>query len=420
MASITYENKVALNVDPTIPDKNKCTAGDMNEIKSVVNGKQDELVSGTNIKTINDVSLLGSGNITISGGSTPTISYSTSSETDVGTTQSLALDLDTLNVGRYIFYNKVSKDWFYFKYTKPGASTKTNSSFKVTNGTEYLIGASSVNYRAIEIEMYNKTSDLGNMSLAANEALCKVTLKSAKPGYTSRQTYPANSQEISYYFYLSSAIGDLTVGAAFDSTDSYLIDNKLTSKQDTLVSGTNIKTINNNSLLGSGNISLEATPEISIGTTTPSGDEVLWINPEDTPSGSLNPITNEYSEATDKGYSCDYLNGKILWTNSSPNSVFAPQDITLNSSNYNYLEIYFKSFTDQNIIKSIKVEKGQNALLDCSFFFQNSTYIGTRIVEYTNDTTLYANSGRRIIQNAQIVNSEDNGWIIPTKIIGYK
>jgi hypothetical protein len=40
----------------------KATAGD------VVVGKQDTLVSGTNIKTINGTSVLGSGNISISGG----------------------------------------------------------------------------------------------------------------------------------------------------------------------------------------------------------------------------------------------------------------------------------------------------------------------------------------------------------------
>lgn len=34
-----------------------------------IKGKQDNLVSGTNIKTINSQSLLGSGNIVISGGS---------------------------------------------------------------------------------------------------------------------------------------------------------------------------------------------------------------------------------------------------------------------------------------------------------------------------------------------------------------
>ena len=36
--------------------------------RSGLSGKQDTLVSGTNIKTINNTSLLGSGNIDISGG----------------------------------------------------------------------------------------------------------------------------------------------------------------------------------------------------------------------------------------------------------------------------------------------------------------------------------------------------------------
>ena len=38
------------------------------KIKTLINGKQDTLVSGTNIKTVNNESLLGSGNITIQGG----------------------------------------------------------------------------------------------------------------------------------------------------------------------------------------------------------------------------------------------------------------------------------------------------------------------------------------------------------------
>lgn len=37
-------------------------------VQNVVNGKQDTLISGTNIKTINNESLLGSGNISITGG----------------------------------------------------------------------------------------------------------------------------------------------------------------------------------------------------------------------------------------------------------------------------------------------------------------------------------------------------------------
>ena len=48
------------------------TDGVTGAIQTQINGKQDELVSGTNIKTINNISLLGSGDITISGGGTYT------------------------------------------------------------------------------------------------------------------------------------------------------------------------------------------------------------------------------------------------------------------------------------------------------------------------------------------------------------
>lgn len=47
---------------------------------SILNTKQDTLVSGTNIKTINNQSILGSGNITIQGGGSevsPIVSGST-------------------------------------------------------------------------------------------------------------------------------------------------------------------------------------------------------------------------------------------------------------------------------------------------------------------------------------------------------
>lgn len=40
----------------------------VNKVNELVDDKQDTLVSGTNIKTINNQSLLGSGNIDIQGG----------------------------------------------------------------------------------------------------------------------------------------------------------------------------------------------------------------------------------------------------------------------------------------------------------------------------------------------------------------
>ena len=49
-----------------------------NYIASQLLGKQDTLVSGTNIKTVNNQSLLGSGNVTFT---PPTFTYDSSTET---------------------------------------------------------------------------------------------------------------------------------------------------------------------------------------------------------------------------------------------------------------------------------------------------------------------------------------------------
>lgn len=55
--------------------------------------------------------------------------------------------------------------------------------------------------------------------------------------------------------------------------------------------------------------------EISVQTTEPTGDEddsvKLWINPNEAPSGNLNPISNTYGVAQDKGYSQEYVNNKL-------------------------------------------------------------------------------------------------------------
>ena len=48
MAKITYENKVALNVNSDIADVNKCNATDLNEIKNVVNTNDDNTTNNSN------------------------------------------------------------------------------------------------------------------------------------------------------------------------------------------------------------------------------------------------------------------------------------------------------------------------------------------------------------------------------------
>jgi hypothetical protein len=66
MAKINFENKEDVKLS-SLPRKNKVIATDINEIKQSVNDlydeKQDTLVSGTNIKTLNGESVLGSSNL---------------------------------------------------------------------------------------------------------------------------------------------------------------------------------------------------------------------------------------------------------------------------------------------------------------------------------------------------------------------
>lgn len=62
MGQITYENKVKINDNPSIPDINKVTDDDMNEIKSVVNENYQELTNlisnGTGYVKYNDGTLI--------------------------------------------------------------------------------------------------------------------------------------------------------------------------------------------------------------------------------------------------------------------------------------------------------------------------------------------------------------------------
>jgi hypothetical protein len=56
---ITYEDKVALNENAEIADINKVTAGDMNQIKQVVNGQKQEIdTNSLNIGTLSSLNTI--------------------------------------------------------------------------------------------------------------------------------------------------------------------------------------------------------------------------------------------------------------------------------------------------------------------------------------------------------------------------
>ena len=173
--------------------------------------KQDVLVSGTNIKSINNESLVGAGNINIGG-----------ALIDLGTlsTQGGALEMDVSTQISNILIPSTQN--FVFTFTRAD-ETGRNIYRYVSSSVAY----SSTLYPIIQIFFNESYIDDGKIWI--------VTI-------TTGRILPYS------YSLLSSPVCNST---------GQDIDELLATKQDILVSGENIKTVNNQSLLGSGNIDIQ-------------------------------------------------------------------------------------------------------------------------------------------------------------------
>jgi hypothetical protein len=179
------------NVDNT-SDANKPVSS---ATQTALDAKQATLVSGTNIKTVNGTSVLGSGNIAISsavawGGVTGTLS----NQTDLQTALDGKVDENTAITG----------------------ATKT----KVTYDQKGLVTAG---------------ADATTADIASS----------------TDKRYVTDAQLV--------VVGNTSGTNTGDNATNSQYSGLAASKQDTLVSGTNIKTINSTSLLGSGNVAVEPT-----------------------------------------------------------------------------------------------------------------------------------------------------------------
>lgn len=65
MSKITYTDKVTLNENPNVADVNKVKADDLNEIKNVVNGNDDNVGNLSQLNTTDKSSIVGAINETI-------------------------------------------------------------------------------------------------------------------------------------------------------------------------------------------------------------------------------------------------------------------------------------------------------------------------------------------------------------------
>lgn len=107
--------------------------------------------------------------------------------------------------------------------------------------------------------------------------------------------------------------------------------------------------------------------------------------------------------------------GTVLWENNNTTSQFAPQDVTLNSSNYDYYEVFYQlSLLDTRRVSTGKVPKGSGTQL---IYITNTGSISlymSRSVTYVSDSKLH-------FENCYDNNNSGAGnqRCIPIEIIGY-
>lgn len=186
-----------------------------------LSSKQNTLVSGTNIKTINGETILGSGNLVIQSG--------TSNWDDIQGKPQFAGVATSGNYNDLI--NKPAIPDVSGLATKEEiADMETKSNAAATYATKQEI-PSLEGYltETVASETYATKQELGNK-------LDTATYNSEKAGFETKEN----------------------AAATYQVKGNYATKQEIAGKQDTLVSGTNIKTINGNSVLGAGDITIQA------------------------------------------------------------------------------------------------------------------------------------------------------------------
>lgn len=201
-----------------------------------VNAKQDTLVSGTNIKTVNGETILGSGNIVIEGGGS-----------GIATWDYAQIQSDQEYRTNFLSNVKVSDDLINLG----GSNNPEHASILTIDGNVYTV-------------MYNVGGNPKVASINIQESVATITNIDAIP-------------------------------------KDYATTEQLNAKQDTLVSGTNIKTINGESILGNGDITIEGGTSSSY--TAGEGIDISEENVISVDSSALNiPTPQTGEEGTTNNY----------------------------------------------------------------------------------------------------------------------
>ena len=212
-----------------------------------LNSKQDTLVSGQNIKTINGQSVIGEGNIEIHQSALPIASANTLGGVKVGTGLSINPESGVLSADSPEWNNISGKPEDIVNITERLASkldtatyNSEKSSFATKDELNSKADASAITDMATQTWVQNQ----GYLTEVPSNYVTDSELTEGLAGKQDKGDYALKS--------------DLNTLATKEELATKADASALSSKQDTLVSGTNIKTINGETILGSGNLVIQS------------------------------------------------------------------------------------------------------------------------------------------------------------------
>lgn len=290
-------------------------------VADLVSGLQSTLVSGTNIKTINGVSILGSGNL-----NTHNLVYAYEN-TQVGTSLSATIQENDFSISNLTMLQ------CYFGHNVPASATLT----VYNNGSVTPIITSAA--------LYRKGAAIGADAIKAGD--------------------------YAILMYSSSQNAFVVTQVSSDNT-----------KQDTLISGTNIKTINNASLLGSGNISIADVIRCTY-TETDSTNH----------TGTMSMTIQELQDAIAANKVVILVRGDLVYTLTSKATISARFVCVQGNA------VYVIAYHDDDTLWHYR-----------SFSIQELLESGTTIKTINNTSIL--GSGNITINELPAVTSSDNGKIL--------
>lgn len=262
------------------------------------------------------------------------------------------------------------------------------------------------------------TSDLNNDSNFISTSSTTGLIKNdGTIDTTSYSTFSGSYNDLSNKPTIPDELADLSD----DSTHRVVTDTEKTTwsgKQDALVSGTNIKTINNTSLLGSGDIEVGADiPQQDTAPSNPQEDD-LWIDTDDSgyqlvvdstvSTTSTNPIENQAIT--------NFVKGVELYYN--VNGTTGTVNLSDSVANYDYIEIFFKQSEYTNVYSSVKLYKPNNTQVCLTSIQADNNGVGIYTAYCVVNGTTITKSNYGIYWTNGGYNHTDKIYI--TRVVGYK